>query len=137
MPMPALLASIPDQAMTPREKMIRALNRQPVTGLVPHFELAFFLTMEALGRLHPTDRHLHKWKQMSERERDMHRRDVADVQVSTYRKFDLSGTIYNAPSVFGAEDLRMSIDHFRDISGDEFFVSLHGDCTHGVPGEKK
>ena len=34
--------------MTPRESFINALERKPSAGLVPHFELEFFLTMEAL-----------------------------------------------------------------------------------------
>lgn len=34
---------------TPREKFIAALERRPITGRVPHFELVFFLTMEAFG----------------------------------------------------------------------------------------
>jgi hypothetical protein len=36
--------------MTKRESFIAALNREPPAGRVPHFELEFFLTMEALGR---------------------------------------------------------------------------------------
>jgi uroporphyrinogen decarboxylase len=39
--------------MTPRESFINALNRGAPTGQVPHFELVFFLTMEAFGRVHP------------------------------------------------------------------------------------
>lgn len=36
--------------MTPREKFIKCLKREPITGHVPHFELVFFLTMEAIGK---------------------------------------------------------------------------------------
>lgn len=32
--------------MTPREAMIAALNREPVRGRPPHFELEFFLSMK-------------------------------------------------------------------------------------------
>lgn len=42
--------------MTPRERFIAALERRPFTGPVPHFELVFFLTMEAFGRVHPSHR---------------------------------------------------------------------------------
>ena len=42
--------------MTPRERFIAALERRPITGRVPHFELVFFLTMEAFGRVHPSHR---------------------------------------------------------------------------------
>ena len=39
--------------MTPREKFIMALEGKQPPGRVPHFELVFFLTMEAFGRVHP------------------------------------------------------------------------------------
>jgi len=120
--------------MTPREAMIHALERRPPAGRVPHFELEFFLTMEALGRVHPSHRRFRQWTQMSARERDLQRRDVADVQVAVYRKFGLSGTIYNCAQGFTEEDERLSLEHFREISGQEFFVSLHGDATYSVPG---
>lgn len=42
--------------MTPREKFIQALRREPIEGHVPHFELVMFLTMEAIGRIHPCHR---------------------------------------------------------------------------------
>ena len=46
----------PDTAMTPRARFTAALERKPITGLVPHFELVFFLTMEAFGKVHPSHR---------------------------------------------------------------------------------
>jgi len=50
--------------MKPRESFIAALERQAPTGRVPHFELQFFLTMEAFGRIHPSQRVYKKWDQM-------------------------------------------------------------------------
>lgn len=41
---------------TPRERFIAALERQQLEGRVPHFELVFYLTMEAFGKIHPTHR---------------------------------------------------------------------------------
>jgi uroporphyrinogen decarboxylase len=120
--------------MTPKESMINALERRPPVGRVPHFELQFFLTMEGFGRVHPMHRNFRQWAQMSERERDLHRRDVADLQARAYRKFGLSGTIYCTPGNFSEEDQKICLDHFREISGQEFFVSLHGDATYSVPG---
>jgi len=35
--------------MTEKERFIKALDRQPIIGHVPHFELVFYLTMESLG----------------------------------------------------------------------------------------
>ena len=31
--------------VTPRDRLIAALERRPLTGRVPHFELVFYLTM--------------------------------------------------------------------------------------------
>ncbi len=118
---------------TPRQRMINALERGTPEGLVPHFELEFFLTMEAFGRIHPAHRRFYQWKQMSEKERDLHRRDVADVQVETFRRFGLSGTILNSSLFWEEDDTRMMIEHIRSLSGDEFFLSLHGDATYGLP----
>jgi uroporphyrinogen decarboxylase len=39
--------------MTPRERFVAALERQPLSGRVPHFELVFYLTIEAFGKVHP------------------------------------------------------------------------------------
>ena len=50
--------------MKPRESFITALERQTPTGSVPHFELQFVLTMEAFGRIHPSQRVYKKWDQM-------------------------------------------------------------------------
>ena len=53
-------------SITPREKFIMALEMKQPPGRVPHMELVFFLTMEAFGRLHPSQRIYGQWDQMSE-----------------------------------------------------------------------
>ena len=57
--------------LTPRQRFIAALERKPPTGRVPHFELVFFLTMEAFGKLHPCQRNYAQWDQMEEKERHL------------------------------------------------------------------
>ena len=47
--------------MTPKEKFIKALKREPIVGHVPHFELVFYLTMEAFGKVHPSHRSYYQW----------------------------------------------------------------------------
>lgn len=42
--------------MTERERFIKTLKCERVPGKVPTFELVFFLTMEAFGRVHPSHR---------------------------------------------------------------------------------
>ena len=46
---------------TQRKRFIAALERQPLSGRVPHFELVFYLTMEAFGRVHPLHRDYSQW----------------------------------------------------------------------------
>src|SRR5690606_26420361 len=71
----------PNASLTPRERMIAALERQPLVGRVPPFELVFYLTMEAFGKVHPTHRHYAQWDQMSESERRLHRSELADIYI--------------------------------------------------------
>jgi Uroporphyrinogen decarboxylase (URO-D) len=118
--------------MTPRERFIAALERRPLPGRVPHFELVFYLTMEAFGRIHPDHRRYGQWKQMSESERNLHRNDVADVFIETARHYKHSA-IFLHPNPGGEEEAMRLIDLVRDKSGDEFFLMLHGDATYSVP----
>jgi uroporphyrinogen decarboxylase len=75
-------------AMTPRERFASALDRIPLAGRVPHFELVFFLTMECFGKVHPSHRNYRQWDQMEERERQLHRNDIADLYIATAERFD-------------------------------------------------
>jgi uroporphyrinogen decarboxylase len=123
--------------MTPRESFIAALNRETPVGRVPHFELEFFLTMEAFGRVHPAHRVFWQWDQMSAHERDLHRKDVADLYVSMLRRYGLAGTIFNSPGKWSEEDTRLSIEHARNLCGGDHFISLHGDSTYSIPNGDK
>lgn len=118
--------------MTPKQRFIAALNREPLTGRVPHFELVFFLTMEAFGKLHTSQRSYGQWAQMEEKERQLHRNDMADLFIMTARRYEQSA-IFLHPNPGGHEELFRLIDIIRDKTGDEFFLMIHGDGTHGIP----
>lgn len=120
--------------MTPREKFIAALERRPITGRVPHFELAFFLTMEAFGRVHPRHRQYSQWQQMSEHERELHRQDVADLNLAVARRYEMNGLLYQVPWDWADDDVMRSMEHVRRRSGQEFLLTLHGDATYAIPG---
>jgi uroporphyrinogen decarboxylase len=119
--------------MTPRESFIAALERKPGQGRVPHFELEFFLTMEAFGRVHPAHRHYGQWDQMSEPERILHRRDVADLHVAVARRYEHAGMLYHSPGGWTEQDTRLSIEHVRELSGMDYLITLHGDATYSLP----
>src|ERR1017187_5623058 len=114
--------------MTPRERFISALERNPLTGRVPHFELVFFLTMEAFSKVHPSHRNYGQWLQMKEQERDLHRRDMADLYIATAERFEHSA-IFLHPNPGSEEETLRLIDLIREKSGDRYFLMLHGDAT--------
>jgi uroporphyrinogen decarboxylase len=122
--------------LPPRERFIAALERRPLEGRVPHFELVFFLTMEAFGRLHPSQRSYGQWQQMEEKERELHRRDMADLAVATADRFEHSA-IFLHPNPGSVEETCRLIDLVREQSGGRYFVLLHGDATFSIPdGER-
>jgi len=118
--------------MTPRQRFITALEGEQVAGRVPHFELVFYLTMEAFGKLHPGQRSYGQWDQMEEKERDLHRNDVADVFIATAERFE-QDAIFLHPNPGTEEEVFRLIDLVREKTGDRYFLMLHGDATYGIP----
>jgi uroporphyrinogen decarboxylase len=118
--------------MTPRERFISALNRQPLTGRVPHFELVFFLTMEAFGKVHPQHRAYSQWDQMEEKERRLHINDMADLYIATAERYEHSA-IFLHPNPGQTENVFRLIDAVREKSGDKYFLMMHGDATYSIP----
>ncbi len=118
--------------MQPRERFIAALERRPLAGRPPHFELVFFLTMEAFGKVHPLHRNYHQWDQMEAKERDLHLRDQARLYIDTAERFEHSA-IFIHPNPERFETTCRLIDLIREYSGDRFFIMRHGDATAGIP----
>lgn len=118
--------------MTPREKFIAALERKPITGRVPHFELVFFLTMEAFGKIHPLQRSYSQWDQMEEKERQLHREDMADLYIRTAERYEHSA-IFLHPNPGSNDEVNRLVDIIRDRTGDKYFLMIHGDATYGIP----
>ena len=119
--------------LTPRERFIHALTLQPpIPGRVPHFELVFYLTMEAFGKVHPTHRFYEQWTQMEEKERQLHRNDMADIFIATAERFEHNAIFIHVNPDSVEETLHM-VDLIREKSGDRFFLMRHGDATFSVP----
>lgn len=117
---------------TQREAFIAALERRQVSGRVPHFELVFFLTMEAFGKVHPSHRNYGQWGQMEHAERRLHLRDMAALYVHTAERFEHSA-IFLHPNPGTLDDTLRLIDCVRELSGDRYFLMLHGDATYSIP----
>lgn len=118
--------------MTPRERFITALEGGQVEGRVPTFELVFFLSMEAFGKVHPSQRHFGQWDQMEEKERQLHREDMADMYIMTAERFE-HDAIFLHPNPGSFEEIIRLIDIIRAKTGDRYFLMLHGDATYGIP----
>jgi len=120
--------------MTPREAFITALEGgQP--PYVPNWELVFYLTMEAFGRVHPEHRQYAQWEQMSETERERHRLDIADVYVATARTYEHDGIFFHCPLGWkaAAEETMRCLEKIRDLSGMDYLLLVHGDPTYSLP----
>lgn len=125
--------------MTPRERFIKALRREPIEGHVPHFELVMFLTMESLGKVHPIHRNYEQWYQMSEGERRLHLLDMAETYIMTAEKYHHDAIfVHPNPSPIGEvpTDIESTIGilkAIRELSGDKYFLMIHGDPTFPIP----
>ena len=123
--------------MTPRDRFIAALERRaPLPGRVPHFELVFYLTMEAFGKVHPSHRRYSQWDQMEEKERQLHRLDMADAFILPAERYEHSA-IFMHPNPGTEEEIMRLIDIIREKTGDRYFLMMHGDATFSIPdGER-
>jgi uroporphyrinogen decarboxylase len=119
--------------MQPRERFVSALERRPLKGRVPHFELVFFLTMEAFGKVHPSHRAYGQWIQMEEKERHLHRVDMAELYIATAERFEHSAIfIHQNPNT--VEEIMWMVDLIRERTGERYFLMIHGDATFSIPG---
>lgn len=119
--------------LTPRERFIHALERKaPLPGRVPHFELVFYLTMEAFGKVHPTHRSYGQWDQMEEKERQLHRQEMADIYIMTAERYE-HNAIFIHPNPDTVEETLRLIDLIRAKTGDRYYITRHGDATFSLP----
>lgn len=122
--------------MTRKQTFINALELGEPIGRVPHFELVFFLTMEAFGKVHPAHRFYRQWNQMSEKERNLQRKDMAQLYIQTAEKFEHSAIFVHSCTGWGelaTDEMLNVIEEIRNLSGDEYFTMIHGDATYAIP----
>ena len=127
--------------MTQRERFIKTLKCEPIGGQVPTFELVFYLTMEAFGKLHHEHRRYYQWNQMSYAEQKLHMDDIAQVYVDIAKRYGHSAifvqgeahsTNHNHP-----ENYQWLLELIREKCekqmGDQPFIMMHGDPTWAMP----
>lgn len=119
--------------MTPKETFEAALRREAIQGHVPHFELVIFLTMEAVGRIHPCHRDYSQWYQMSRAERRLHLVDMAKAYIEAADKYHHSAIfVHPKPGPTGElptdiEATREILETIRELSGGAYSLMIHGD----------
>lgn len=118
--------------MTERERFIKALRREPVSGHCPTFELVFFLTLEAIGKIHPSHQHFSQWNQMEKAEQKMHIDYMADTYIEVAEKYHHSA-IFVHPNPDDFDNTVWLLETIREKTGDEYFLMLHGDPTFSIP----
>ncbi len=118
--------------MTERERMSKTLKLEKIGGRVPHFELEFFLTMEAFGRVHPSQLNFYQWGQMSAKEKSLHLNSVIDTHIAVAEKYKHSA-IFLHPNPSDFNSIVEALTLLREKSGDEYFVMIHGDTTFSIP----
>lgn len=118
--------------MTERERFIKALRREKITGHCPTFELVFFLTLEAIGRIHPSHQNFTQWDQMSTAEKKLHIDYIADTHIEVAQKYHHSG-IFVHPNPWDFDVITELLYTIREKTGDEYFLMLHGDPTFEIP----
>ena len=118
--------------MTHRQRFARTLKCKPIGGQVPTFELVFFLTMEAFGKVHPWHRSFHQWDQMSLKEKKLQIYDVAQLHLDYAEKYDHSAIfLQGVPG--GLDGYIEALEYIREKTGDEYFILAPSDPTWAMP----
>jgi uroporphyrinogen decarboxylase len=117
---------------TPRQRFITALERGRPQGRVPTFELVFFLTMELLGKVHPSHRNLYQWDQMSAEEKRRQIADAGESYIEVARHYGHSAIFVHGIAGVPDAELRTA-EYIRERTGQEYFIMRHGDATLGIP----
>jgi len=122
--------------MTPRERFIAALERRPLTGRVPHFELIFYLTMEVFGKVHFDHRNYSQWAQMTGSERERHRLDMANLYIAIAERYEHSA-IFLRPNPRTVDETNRLVDLIRNKTGTRYCLLKGGDATFSIPEGNK
>lgn len=121
-----------ENKLTEKQRFIKALKREAYTGHVPTFELVFYLTMEKLGKVHPCHRFYSQWNQMSAHEKEVQMRDMAYCYTEIAKQYHHSA-IFVHPNPFDFDNVVRLLETIREMTGDEYYIMMHGDPTLPIP----
>lgn len=110
--------------MTPRQKMINALELREPKGLVPIWELPFNISKELCGR----DFHNgQEWEKATKKEVDKMIYENAEIYIEIAKRLDYSG-------LFITHGHEMEVAKtIKRMVGNKYFLAVHGDATYSIP----
>lgn len=94
--------------------------------------MVFYLTMESIGKVHPSHRLFDQWGQMSDKERQLQLEDMAECYLQIAEKYQHSA-IFVHPNPGDFENVVRLLEIIRERSGDKYFIMMHGDTTYAMP----
>mgnify|MGYP001057914857 CR=1 FL=1 len=115
--------------MTPRERLIAALELKQPDDIVPTFELQFQLSKELLGKTHVTQQQLDE-AVGTERERLLY--ENAELYVEEAERLDYS-LIAISMGPHRLEDQIATVKIIRDMVGYKYMVAAMADGTMSIP----
>lgn len=118
--------------ITERERFIKALKREAIEGHVPTFELVFYLTMEAIGKVHPLHRLFSQWNQMSIKDKEAHLYDAAYCYTAIAERYGHSA-IFVHPNPEDFDSVVRLLQIIRETTDNKYFLIMHGDTTLPIP----
>ena len=113
-------------AMTPKQRMITALNRG-IPDRVPTFELEFQLSQELVGKELLREKDL---KGLSEGEVQQRLRDNAQLLVDIFTLMEHDAICIQYLS---KEHTAQTVGYIHELVGDKFLLLAHGDGTLAIP----
>jgi len=127
--------------MNERERFIKTLKCEKIGGQVPTFELVFYLTMEAFGKVHHEHRRFYQWKQMSYNEQKLHIEDIAQLYVDIAKRYGHSAIFVQGDGTAirheEPDNVHWLLETIREKCekqmGQQLFIMMHGDPTWSIP----
>ncbi|MGQ9733039.1 MAG: uroporphyrinogen decarboxylase family protein [Candidatus Zipacnadales bacterium] len=114
--------------MTPRQAILESLHLRRPKGDVPHCELEFQLTEEALGKVALRAHHL---EGASGVERDRRLHENAEMWIEVAERFGWS--VITGLHWLSLEDQVRSFKIIKDLVGDRYMLSVFADGTFAIP----
>lgn len=112
--------------MTPRERAVAALTLQ-VPDQVPTFELEFQLEDEMFGKRFLRQQEL---EGLSQKEREARVKENAEYMIRVYSALEYSILPIH---YLGMEEAIATARHIRELTGNQFMLTMHGDGTFAIP----